>query len=147
MLVHPDTTLIFVVEVDTSNAGAHNTQDQMASPTLFFFLLTFISILSAIRCHVLEEAEHPFVMRTDHKNLVYLRSAKRLNSHQARWSLISSLSIFFYRPGSRNVKPDALSRQFSLDSSSLTPACVLPAKGEWRLACFGCRCSLYILIA
>lgn len=32
-------------------------------------------------------AEHPFVIWTDHNNLTYLRTAKRLNAHQARWSL------------------------------------------------------------
>lgn len=30
--------------------------------------------------HLLEGAEHPFIIWTDHKNLSYLHSAKRLNS-------------------------------------------------------------------
>ena len=37
----------------------------------------------------------PFIVWTDHKNLEYIRQAKRLNSCQARWALfflIASLS-------------------------------------------------------
>ncbi len=37
--------------------------------------------------HWLEGSKHPFVVLTDHKNLEYLRSAKRLNPRQARWAL------------------------------------------------------------
>lgn len=40
--------------------------------------------------HWLEGAAQPFIVWTDHKNLEYIRSAKRLNSRQARWAL------FFY---------------------------------------------------
>lgn len=34
--------------------------------------------------HWLERAEHPFLLWTDHKNLTYLKSAKRFNFPQAR---------------------------------------------------------------
>ena len=62
--------------------------------------------------HWLEGANHPFSVITDHKNLEYLRNAKRLNARQARWSLFFSRFRFSitYRPGSRNTKADALSR-------------------------------------
>ncbi len=61
--------------------------------------------------HWLEGAEHPFVVWTDHKNLEYLKMAKRLNSRQARWALFFSRFNFTlsYRPGSKNAKPDILS--------------------------------------
>ncbi len=36
--------------------------------------------------HWLEGAKHPFTVLTDHRNLEYLKSAKRLNHRQARWS-------------------------------------------------------------
>ena len=36
--------------------------------------------------HWLEGAKQPFIVWTDHKNITYLQNAKRLNSHQARWS-------------------------------------------------------------
>ncbi|KAI3354114.1 hypothetical protein L3Q82_018667 [Scortum barcoo] len=67
--------------------------------------------------HWLEGSKQPFLVWTDHKNLEYIRSAKRLNSRQARWSLILTRFNFTlsYRPGSRNIKPDALSRQFLKD--------------------------------
>ncbi len=64
--------------------------------------------------HWLEGAKLPFVVLTDHRNLEYLRSAKRLNPRQARSSLFFTLFNFkvTYRPGSKNSKADALSRQF-----------------------------------
>ncbi|KAI3361840.1 hypothetical protein L3Q82_002169 [Scortum barcoo] len=58
-----------------------------------------------------------FWLWTDHKNLEYIRSAKTLNSRQAGWLLFLTRFNFTlsYRPGSRNVKPDALSCQFQRD--------------------------------
>lgn len=66
---------------------------------------------------------------TDHKNLEYLRTAKRLNPRQARWSLFFSRFNFTvtYRPGSKNVKADALSRQFEGELTTQNPETVLPA--------------------
>ena len=68
---------------------------------------------------------------TDHKNLSYLQTAKRLNSRQARWSLFfGRLNVILpYRPGSRNIRPDALSRQFLSGNSPapLTPSSLRPA--------------------
>ena len=55
-------------------------------------LLAVILALEEWR-HWLEGAEQPFVVWTDHKNLSYLRSAKRLNSRQARWALLSALFL------------------------------------------------------
>ncbi|KAM9740435.1 uncharacterized protein ACNS7B_011878 isoform 2-T2 [Menidia menidia] len=51
---------------------------------------------------------------TDHRNLEYLKTARRLNPRQARWALFFGRFNFSlsYRPGSKNVKPDALSRIF-----------------------------------
>ena len=43
--------------------------------------------------HWLEGAEQPFLIWMDHKNLEYLRTAKRLNSRQARWLSFSTVSI------------------------------------------------------
>ncbi|KAJ8411235.1 hypothetical protein AAFF_G00172410 [Aldrovandia affinis] len=85
--------------------------------------------------HLLEGAEHPFIVWTDHKNLAYIQSAKRLSSRQARWALFFGRFNFTitYRPGSRNLKPDALSRQFSSKTGQtspdtiLSPSCVVAA--------------------
>lgn len=62
--------------------------------------------------HWLEGADHPFMIYTDHKNLEYLRTAKRLTPRQARWSLFFSRFQFTlsYRPGTKNSKADALSQ-------------------------------------
>lgn len=43
--------------------------------------------------HWLEGAEQPFLVWTDHKNLEYIRKAKRLNSRQARWTLFFSTGV------------------------------------------------------
>ncbi|TWW58269.1 Retrovirus-related Pol polyprotein from transposon 17.6 [Takifugu flavidus] len=80
--------------------------------------------------HWLEGTKLPFLVWTDHKNLEYIRSARRLNSRQARWSLFFTRFNFSlsYRPGSRNVKPDALSRQFlGTEDTALNPDTILPA--------------------
>ena len=68
-----------------------------------------------------------FLVWTDHKNLEYLRSAKRLNSRQARWALFFNGFNFTlsYRPGSKNVKPEALSRPFDRDPSPKIPGNIL----------------------
>uniref|UniRef100_A0A8C5MZR0 Gypsy retrotransposon integrase-like protein 1 n=1 Tax=Leptobrachium leishanense TaxID=445787 RepID=A0A8C5MZR0_9ANUR len=72
--------------------------------------------------HLLEGATHPVTVFTDHRNLEYLRTAKRLRPRQARWALFfSRFSLLItYRPGTRNGKADALSRQY--DSSNPTTA-------------------------
>lgn len=70
----------------------------------------------------------PFVVWTDHKNLAYLRSAKRLNFRQARWALFLGCFNFVltYRPGSKNTKLDALSHQFTPDQLDQDPSPILP---------------------
>ncbi|XP_053335466.1 uncharacterized protein LOC128508261 [Clarias gariepinus] len=62
--------------------------------------------------HWLEGALHQFLVLTDHKNLQYLREAKRLNPRQARWAMFFSRFNFkiSYRAGSKNLKADSLSR-------------------------------------
>lgn len=68
-------------------------------------------------------------LSSDHKNLANLQTAKTLNAGQARWALFFTCFQFSisYRHGSHNVKPDALSRQYSgsEDKTDLVP--ILPA--------------------
>ncbi|KAK3545866.1 hypothetical protein QTP70_016399 [Hemibagrus guttatus] len=80
--------------------------------------------------HWLEGAKHPFVVLTDHKNLEYLRAAKRLNPRQARWALFFTRFQFTisYRPGPKNVKTDALSRLHGREEPSEEPEPILPEK-------------------
>lgn len=49
-------------------------------------LLTLVIALQEWRPW-LEGSTKPFIIRTEHKNLAYLRRAKRLNFQQARWAL------------------------------------------------------------
>ncbi|KAJ8282532.1 hypothetical protein COCON_G00050510, partial [Conger conger] len=79
--------------------------------------------------HWLEGSEHPFLVWTDHKNLEYIQAAKRLNPRQARWALFFGRFRFTitYRPGSCNVKPDALSRQFPAEDAAQSPVTILPS--------------------
>ncbi len=71
----------------------------------------------------LEGAGSPFIVWTDHKNLEYICTAKRLNSRQARWALFLGHFRFIisYHPGSKNGKPDALSQIFEAKAQGSTP--------------------------
>ncbi|KAK3505977.1 hypothetical protein QTP70_002186 [Hemibagrus guttatus] len=79
--------------------------------------------------HWLEGAHHPFQVLTDHRNLEYLRGAKRLNPRQAWWAIFFTRFVFTvtYRPGSKNGKADALSRQFETANEPDEPDLILPA--------------------
>ncbi|KAL0150720.1 hypothetical protein M9458_053943, partial [Cirrhinus mrigala] len=149
ILHHPDPEREFVVEIDASNTGigAVWAQRHGDPPKLFpcaFYsrkltqaeqnydvgnreLLAMKAALEEWR-HWLEGAKLPFTILTDHRNLEYLRSAKRLNHRQARWALFFTRFNFTvtYRPGSKNTKADALSRQFEADYQPLSPDPILP---------------------
>uniref|UniRef100_A0A3B3HZY6 Gypsy retrotransposon integrase-like protein 1 n=1 Tax=Oryzias latipes TaxID=8090 RepID=A0A3B3HZY6_ORYLA len=150
ILIQPDTTRQFVLEVDASDSGVgavlsqrEEKTDKLKPCAFFSKKLTpaernydvgnreLLAIKLAIEewRHWLEGAVHPFIVWTDHRNLAYLRSAKRLNSRQARWCLFFDRFNFVitYRPGSRNVKPDALSRMYSsTDSRDTTYTSIIP---------------------
>lgn len=78
--------------------------------------------------HWLEGTEIPFIIWADNKNLAYLQNALRLNTHQAHWSLFFARFNFTitHQPSSRNVKPEALSHQFSFANQSKTKENILP---------------------
>ena len=78
--------------------------------------------------HWLEGTEQPFIVWTDHKNLEFIRKAKRLNSRQARWALFLNRFYFtvYYRPGSRNLKPDVLSCLFDPEPKTKQTGIILP---------------------
>lgn len=81
--------------------------------------------------HWLEGTEQPFIVWKDHKNHAYIQTAKRLNSHQARWALFFVRFNFTltYRPGSRNMKPDTLSRMHHSPADAPDPDTILPPSG------------------
>lgn len=132
--IHPDPSRPFVVKVDALDVGGlsqRNVSDQKLHPCVIFSrlsptetnydmgnreLLVVVLVLQEWR-HWLEGSELPFVVWTDNNTLAYLCSTKRLNCRQVQWALFLGRFDFTltYRPGSRNVKLDALSRQFSVD--------------------------------
>ncbi len=135
ILHHPSPDLEFTVEGDASNTGSGAVLSKRHGNPPKLFPCAFYSRklnsaernyeagdreLLAMKAafeewrHWLEGATFPFLVLTDHRNLEYIRSAKRLNPRQARWSLFFSRFEFkvTYRTGSKNGKADALSRQF-----------------------------------
>ncbi len=149
ILFHPDPNKAFVVEVDASTTGVGAVLSQQQGnpvklhPCAFFSrklspaeknydignreLLAIKLALEEWR-HWLEGAQEPFIVLTDHKNLEYLREAKRLNPRQARWALFFTRFHFSisYRPGSRNLKADALSRLHAPEEDNHEPEPILP---------------------
>ena len=57
-------------------------------------------------------ASHQVQVLSGHHNLEYFTTTKVLNRRQARWAQeLAGINFkIFYRPGSQNSKPDALSR-------------------------------------
>ncbi|KAK3519335.1 hypothetical protein QTP70_024760, partial [Hemibagrus guttatus] len=151
LLIHPDPNKLFIVEVDASTTGVGVVLSQQQGnpsrlhPCAFFShklnpaernydignreLLAVKLALEEWR-HWLEGAKNPFLVLIDHKNLEYLRVAKRLNPRQARWALFFTRFNFIisYRPGSKNTKADALSRMFALEDNPETPKPILPKR-------------------
>lgn len=69
-----------------------------------------------------------FIVWADYNNFAYLRGAKHLNFWEGKWALFLGWFSFTltYHPGSKYVKPDALSLQFlAVSEPILPPACVV----------------------
>ena len=71
--------------------------------------------------HFLEGAHHKFEIWTDHKNLEYFITVKKLNHRQARWSLYLSRFDFdmHHCPGRSMGKSDTLSRRAVIHPAAL----------------------------
>jgi hypothetical protein len=133
ILKAPDDHKPFRLEADSSNAATGAILSQQADdgkwhPVAFYskslnaternYEIYDKELLAIIRAveewrYLLEGAQHPFEVWTDHRNLQYFRTAQKLNRRQARWSLY--LSQFNYhlhhRPGRSMGKVDTLSRR------------------------------------
>ncbi|KAI2648695.1 Transposon Tf2-8 polyprotein [Labeo rohita] len=117
LLHHPDPELPFTVKVDASTTGVGAVLSQVVGEPPVLHPCAFYS----------QGAVHPFTTITDHKNLQYLREAKRLNPRQARWALFLTCFNFkiTYRPNSKNIPADALSRRSSSEPNS-DPKPIIP---------------------
>ncbi|XP_048026178.1 uncharacterized protein LOC125255188 [Megalobrama amblycephala] len=125
LLVHPNPDLPFVVEVDASTTGLNPAE---VNYDIGDRELLAVKLALEEWRHWLEGANHPFQVLTDHKNLEYLKAAKRLNPCQARWAMFFSRFNFSisYRPGSKNLKADALSRLHAPEEKNDDPETILP---------------------
>ncbi|KAL0200145.1 hypothetical protein M9458_003332, partial [Cirrhinus mrigala] len=144
ILIAPDLSRQFMVEVDASEEGVgvvlsqHSSSDDRVHPCTFFFHRLSPTErnydisnreLSAIKLALeewriwLEGSGVPFIVWTDYKNLEYIKSAKRLNSRQARWAL-----FFDHFDFSIIYRPDALSRMFDHSERLSSPEPILPQK-------------------
>jgi hypothetical protein len=141
VLIFPDEDRPFRVEADSSDfaTGAilsqQSKEDEKWHPVAFLSkslnavernyeihdkeMLAIIRALEEWR-HFLEGAHHKFEVWTDHKNLEYFMTAKKLNRRQARWSLYLSRFEFsmHHHPGRSMGKADALSRRVDHGSGS-----------------------------
>ena len=75
-------------------------------------MLAIVRVLEEWR-HFVEGAEHCCEIWTDHKNLQYFMTAKKINRRQARWSLLLARFDFInhHCPGKSMGKMDALSHR------------------------------------
>ena len=77
-------------------------------------LLAIVRAFEEYRSELLPfEGDDSVLVVSDHKNLEYFMTTKRLNSRQARWSeLLSGFNfVITYRPGKQNPRADALTRR------------------------------------
>uniref|UniRef100_A0A670IHI8 Gypsy retrotransposon integrase-like protein 1 n=1 Tax=Podarcis muralis TaxID=64176 RepID=A0A670IHI8_PODMU len=134
ILQHPDPSRPFVVETDASSTALGAVLSQQIGPEAPLLPCAFYSrqLLPAERNYIvwerellaikvafevwrhhLEGARHPVEVRTDHRNLEYLQTTRKLNQRQIRWALFFSRFQFRIRyiPSSQNQKTDALSRK------------------------------------
>ena len=162
VLILPQPSRQFIVEVDASDVGIGailsqwSEEDQHIHPVAFLSrrfspaeanydvgnreLLAIHAALTEWRLW-LEGTQHPILIWTDHKNLTYIRDAKRLGPRQARWALFFSRFDFTltYCPGSKNIRTDALSLLFPTETPNLSPAMdtILPPARVVGVVTFG----------
>ncbi len=141
VLAHPDEELPFILETDASDFAVGGVLSQlhvdgMLHPVAFFSrqmvpvernyevydkeLLAIVVCLKQWR-HLLLGGKHKVTILSDHLNLQYFMTSKVLTRRQARWSLFLAEFDFVitYLKGSRNGKPDLLSRRadYGVDST------------------------------
>jgi len=134
VLVSPQNSELFCIEADSSDFASGAVLSQRLPREEKWYLVAFYSkslspvernyeihdkeMLAIIRAleewrHFLEGARHPVEIWTDHKNLEYFMTAKKLNCRQARWSLYFACFDFklTHHPGRCMGKPNVLLRR------------------------------------
>jgi hypothetical protein len=81
-------------------------------------LLAIITVLKEWRTF-LQGIIEPFIIKTDHKNLIGFLTTKELNQRQVRWAEILAEYYFKikYIKGTDNTRADILSKKAELQSS------------------------------
>jgi len=138
VLVSPQESDLFWIEADSSNFATGAVLSQQSTTDGKWHLVVFYNKslssvernyeihdkeMLAIICvleewrHFLEEATYPVEIWTDHKNLEYFITAKKLNCRQARWSLHLARFDFLLHHCSGHTmgKPDARWDMLSVD--------------------------------
>ena len=132
LLVSPDPEKPYILETDASDYAMGGTLGQKVDgklhPVAFYSrkftdaelnyeihdkeLLAIVATLKEWRVY-LEGPKYPVTIYSDHKNLTWFTTTKKLNQRQVRWSEALSAYNFkiLYRKGSENARADALSRR------------------------------------
>ena len=141
ILVLPDNSKPFQIEADSLDFTTGAVLSQQSSKDNKWHPVAFLSkslspvewnykiydkeMLAIVRAleewrHFVEGAEHRCEIWTDHKNLEYFMTAKKLNRCQARWSLLLARFDFVmhHQPGKSMGKMDALSHWADHGSSA-----------------------------
>uniref|UniRef100_A0A803U1T3 Gypsy retrotransposon integrase-like protein 1 n=1 Tax=Anolis carolinensis TaxID=28377 RepID=A0A803U1T3_ANOCA len=97
-----------------------------------------LAILKALECwrHFLEGSGIPFEIWSDHKNLQYLKSPRKLSPKQIRWAQYFSRFDFqlkFFQ-GKQNVLADALSRMPQHEGITTAKEGTIFSDKQWGLA-------------
>lgn len=95
-------------------------------------MLAIVAAFQHWRPYLLHSA-HEVIIYTDHHNLEYFMTPRKLNPRQNRW-FVYLLEFNFtikWKPGSQMSKADALSRQFDISSSETEEELRQLIKPEW----------------
>ena len=94
-------------------------------------LLAIVDAFEEWRAY-LERSKHPIVVYSDHKNLSYFTTTKKLNRQQVRWAEILASYNFqiHYRKGSENGRADALSQRSDLTTEETQEQSLFTGKGK-----------------
>ena len=94
-------------------------------------LLAIVDVFEKWRAY-LERSRHLIVVYSDHKNLSYFKTTKKLNRRQVRWAeLLASYNFqIHYWKGSENGRADAVSQRLDLTTEETQERSLFTGKGK-----------------